>query len=96
MVFSRGNFLMSSFDISKVPEFDGAIYPIAFVPDWQNHADFVERRGSLTYREVQGALIPLPDYDDIRSDYNSKFTWLTVYMGRYLDETRQVGAGSHA
>ncbi len=69
--------------------------PIAFVPDWRK-SDYVNRRQELTYGEVaQEDLIPLPDYDDMKTDFNSLFTYITVFKGAYMDEDRVIGAGSH-
>lgn len=69
--------------------------PIAFVPDWKKN-DYVERRQELTYFEIeQDDLIPLPRYSDMKRDFNSLFTYITVFKGAYMDEERTVGAGSH-
>ncbi len=69
--------------------------PIAFVPDWKT-SDYVERRQELTYNEIeQEDLIPLPKYSDMKTDFNSLFTYITVFKGAYMDEERTVGAGSH-
>ncbi len=69
--------------------------PIAFVPDWRK-SDYVDRRQELTYGEIaQDDLIPLPNYRDIQTDFNSLFTYITVFKWAYMDETRTVGAWSH-
>lgn len=53
--------------------------PIAFVPDWTK-SDYIERRHELTYDEItQEDLVPLPDYDDMKTDFNSMFTYITVF-----------------
>lgn len=80
---------------NSVKSFDGAMMPIAFVPDWKKN-DYIDRRQDLTYEEIaQDDLIPLPDYEDLKTDFNSLFTYITVFKGAYMDEERTVGAGSH-
>ncbi|MEI6711307.1 MAG: hypothetical protein WCK88_03655 [bacterium] len=63
----------------SVKSFDGAIMPIAFVPDWKK-SDYIDRRQELTYGEIaQDDLIPLPDYKNLKTDFNSLFTYITVF-----------------
>jgi hypothetical protein len=53
--------------------------PIAFVPDWKK-SDYIDRRQELTYQEIsQDDLIPLPEYKNIKTDFNSLFTFITVF-----------------
>lgn len=48
------------------------------------------------YEEIaQDDLSPLPRYEDMETDFNSLFTYITVFKGAYMDEERTVGAGSH-
>ncbi len=69
--------------------------PLAFVPDWKK-SDYIDKRASLDYSEVDpNDLIPLPRYEDIKTDFNSIFTYLTMFTGKYMDEERQMGVGSH-
>lgn len=69
--------------------------PIAFVPDWRK-SDYVDQRSSLDYGNVkQGDLIPLPRIEDLKNDFNSNFTYLTMFRGKYMDEDRTPGAWSH-
>jgi len=64
---------------SSVKSFDGAIMPIAFVPDWKK-SDYIDRRQELTYEEIdQEDLIPVPKYEDMKTDFNSLFTYITVF-----------------
>lgn len=80
---------------NSVKSFDGAIMPLAFVPDWSK-SNYVERRQEITYGEIsQNDLIPLPDYDNIHTDFNSLFTYITVFKWAYMDEGRVIGSGSH-
>lgn len=69
--------------------------PMAFVPDWRK-SDYIDRRGALDYSAVnQNDLVPLPRIEDLKTDFNSNFTYLTMFRGKYMDESRIVGAGSH-
>lgn len=69
--------------------------PLAFVPDWKK-SDYIDKRASLDYSEVDpNDLIPLPRSEDIKTDFNSIFTYLTMFTGKYMDEERQMGVGSH-
>lgn len=69
--------------------------PLAFVPDWKK-SDYIDKRASLDYAEVDpNDLIPLPRFEDIKTDFNSIFTYLTVFTGKYMDEERKMGVGSH-
>ncbi len=68
---------------------------MAFVPDWRK-SDYIDRRSALDYSAVnQNDLMPLPRMEDIKTDFNSNFTYLTMFRGKYMDEERVVGAGSH-
>mgnify|MGYP000847498460 CR=1 FL=1 len=63
----------------SVKSFDGAIMPIAFVPDWKK-SDYIDRRQELTYEDIdQDDLIPLPSYSAMKTDFNSLFTYITVF-----------------
>lgn len=87
--------LLSIWQNSAVKSFDGAIMPIAFIPDWKKW-DYVDRRHEITYQEVyQEDLIPLPDYKDLKNDFNSLFTYITVFKWSYMDEERVVWVWSH-
>jgi murein DD-endopeptidase MepM/ murein hydrolase activator NlpD len=80
---------------AQAKPFNGAMSPIAFVPDWRK-SDYIDQRASLDYSAVkQSDLIPLPKIDQIQNDFNSKFTYLTVFRGKYMDEDRVIGTGSH-
>ncbi len=69
--------------------------PLAFVPDWRK-ADYIDNRATLDYSVVkQEHLIPLPKYESMKTDFNSLFTYLTVFRGKYMDETRTPNTGSH-
>lgn len=69
--------------------------PIAFVPDWKK-ADYIDNRATLDYAAVnQFDLIPIPRSEDIKTDFNSMFTYLTMFRGRYMDEERAPNTGSH-
>lgn len=71
--------ILSISQSGSVKSFDGAIMPIAFVPDWKK-SDYIDRRHELTYAEIeQNDLIPLPDYGDMKKDFNSIFTYITVF-----------------
>jgi len=95
IVLPNQSWMLSISQSGTVKSFNGAIMPIAFVPDWRK-SDYVDRRAELTYGEIaQDDLIPLPKYSDILSDFNSLFTYITVYKGAYMDEERIMGAGSH-
>lgn len=84
--------ILSISQSNSVKSFDGAIMPIAFVPDWKK-SDYIDRRYELTYEEIaQEDLIPLPNYKDMETDFNSLFTYITVFKGAYMDEEREVGA----
>ncbi len=86
MAISQGN---------SAKSFNGAMMPIAFVPDWKK-ADYIDQRATLDYSAVnQYDLIPIPRVDDIKTDFNSIFTYLTVFRGRYMDEDRTPNTGSH-
>lgn len=84
--------LMSISQGAQAKAFNGAMMPIAFVPDWRK-SDYVDQRSSLDYGNVkQGDLIPLPRIEDLKSDFNSNFTYLTMFRGKYMDEDRTPGA----
>ncbi len=69
--------------------------PIAFVPDWKK-ADYIDQRYSLDYGQVnQFDLLPIPKYENLKNDFNSLFTYITVFKGRYMDEDRLHNTGSH-
>ena len=69
--------------------------PIAFIPDWRK-SDYINQRATLDYSYVnQNDLIPIPSIDAIKTDFNSLFTYLTVFRGRYMDEERMQNTGSH-
>lgn len=86
MAISQGN---------SAKPFNGAMMPIAFVPDWKK-ADYIDQRATLDYSAVnQYDLIPTPRIDDLKTDFNSMFTYLTVFRGRYMDEERAPNTGSH-
>lgn len=87
--------LMSISQGAQAKPFNGAMMPLAFVPDWRK-SDYINERGSLDYSVVkQTDLIPLPRIEDIKNDFNSNFTYLTMFRGKYMDEDRVPGAGSH-
>jgi len=87
--------LMSISQGAQAKPFHGAMMPLAFVPDWRK-SDYIDQRGSLDYASVkQTDLIPLPKIEDIKTDFNSSFTYLTMFRGKYMDEDRISGAGSH-
>lgn len=95
VVLPHQSWMLSISQNGAVKSFDGAIMPIAFVPDWRK-SDYIDRRAEITYDEIaQDDLIPLPKYSDMFSDFNSLFTYITVFEGAYMDEDRVVGAGSH-
>jgi hypothetical protein len=76
---------------NSVKSFDGAIFPIAFIPDWQK-SDYIDRRQNLSYEEIDHEhLVPLPDFSEIKTDFNSLFTYITVFKGAYMDEERKIG-----
>ncbi len=84
---------ITQWDIPK--SFDGAMMPIAFVPDWKK-ADYIDQRYSLDYGQVnQFDLLPIPKYENLKNDFNSLFTYITVFKGRYMDEDRLHNTGSH-
>ncbi len=86
MAISQGN---------AAKPFNGAMMPIAFVPDWRK-ADYIDNRATLDYSVVnQYDLIPIPRLEDIKTDFNSIFTYLTVFRGQYMDEDRRQNTGSH-
>ena len=79
IIIPHQSWILSISQNGTVKSFDGAIMPIAFVPDWRK-SDYVDRRAELTYEEIaQDDLIPLPRYSDIFTDFNSLFTYITVY-----------------
>jgi murein DD-endopeptidase MepM/ murein hydrolase activator NlpD len=87
--------LMSISQGAQAKPFTGAMMPLAFVPDWRK-SDYIDQRGTLEYASVkQSDLVPLPRIEDIKSDFNSSFTYLTMFRGKYMDEDRTPGAGSH-
>jgi hypothetical protein len=87
--------LMSISQANNAKPFNGAMMPLAFVPDWKK-ADYINQRATLDYGVVnQNDLIPLPSIKTIKTDFNSMFTYLTVFRGRYMDEERLPNTGSH-
>jgi hypothetical protein len=73
---------------NSAKSFNGAMMPIAFVPDWKK-ADYIDQRATLDYAAVnQYDLMPIPRIEDMKTDFNSIFTYLTVFRGRYMDEER--------
>ncbi|MBP6921259.1 peptidoglycan DD-metalloendopeptidase family protein [Candidatus Gracilibacteria bacterium] len=87
--------LMSISQVNNAKPFSGAMMPLAFVPDWKK-ADYINQRGTLDYGVVnQNDLIPVPSIKNIMTDFNSMFTYLTVFRGRYMDENRTPNTGSH-
>lgn len=87
--------LMSISQGNSAKPFNGAMMPIAFVPDWKK-ADYIDQRATLDYSAVnQLDLIPLPPFESLKTDFNSIFTYLTVFRGRYMDEERIPNSGSH-
>lgn len=96
MMWSNSYWFLSISNQERVKDFDGAIMPLAFVPDWKK-SDYIERRLTLDYDTIsQEDLIPLPKWGDVHKDFNALFTYITAYMWAYLDENREVGAWSHA
>jgi Peptidase family M23/S-layer homology domain len=86
---------MSISQANNAKPFNGAMMPLAFVPDWKK-SDYINQRATLDYSSVnQGDLIPLPSMRNIKSDFNSLFTYLTVFRGRYMDEERLSNSWSH-
>ena len=80
---------------SKAKKFERAITPIAFVPNWKV-GNYVEDRAFLNAYDVAlNDYIKLPDVDDVNTSWNSYFTYMNMHLGAYLDEDREVGAGSH-
>ncbi len=87
--------LMSISQANNAKPFNGAMMPLAFVPDWKK-ADYINQRATLDYGVVnQNDLIPIPSIKTIKTDFNSMFTYLTVFRGRYMDEERAPNTGSH-
>jgi len=87
--------LMSISQANNAKSFNGAMMPLAFVPDWKK-ADYINQRATLDYSVVnQNDLIPVPSIKNIYTDFNSMFTYLTVFRGRYMDEERLPNTGSH-
>jgi murein DD-endopeptidase MepM/ murein hydrolase activator NlpD len=87
--------LMSISQANNAKPFNGAMMPLAFVPDWRK-ADYINQRATLDYSVVnQNDLIPLPKISDLKTDFNSMFTYLTLFRGRYMDEERTQNTGSH-
>lgn len=87
--------LMSISQANNAKPFNGAMMPLAFVPDWKK-ADYINQRATLDYSAVnQSDLIPIPSIKTIYTDFNSMFTYLTVFRGRYMDEERLPNTGSH-
>ncbi len=87
--------LMSISQANNAKSFNGAMMPIAFVPDWKK-SDYINQRATLDYGSVnQSDLIPLPSIGTIKTDFNSLFTYLTVFRGRYMDEERAPNTWSH-
>jgi len=79
VILPHQKWILSISQSGAVKSFDGAIMPVAFVPDWKK-SDYIDRRQELTYGEIsQDDLIPLPDYDDIKTEFNSLFTYITVF-----------------
>lgn len=87
--------LMSISQANNAKPFNGAMMPLAFVPDWRK-ADYINQRATLDYSSVnQNDLVPLPPFATLKTDFNSMFTYLTVFRGRYMDEDRAPNSGSH-
>lgn len=87
--------LMSISQANNAKPFSWAMMPIAFIPDWRK-SDYINQRATLDYSFVnQNDLIPIPSIDAIKTDFNSLFTYLTVFRGRYMDEERMQNTGSH-
>lgn len=82
--------LMSISQGAQAKPFNGAMMPIAFVPDWRK-SDYIDQRANLDYSAVkQTDLVPLPRIEQIKNDFNSNFTYLTMFRGKYMDEDRIV------
>ena len=94
---SGGLFLGSTQNLNHISAdpFDGAIMPLAFVPDWRK-GSYIENRGDLHLDEVgSGDFVSLPDYANIQSDFLSNYTYITVHAGAYMDTHREEESGSH-
>lgn len=65
-------------------------YDAARIRPYWKKSDYIEKRATLDYSDVdQNDLIPLPDVNDLKTDFNSLFTYLTVFTGKYMDENRE-------
>lgn len=92
-IFIGPQFLRSSvmnYSDVKADPFDGAIYPITYVPNWLNQKNTLK---SLKYEDISvDQFIEMPKYDvNLLSNEDKKnkdalierFTYITPYMGSY-------------
>jgi len=69
-----------SINESRAKSFDGSIQPMAFVPNWRV-GTYIDDRAHLRANDVaKNDYIPLPDSDDIETDFNSYFTYMNMHM----------------
>lgn len=90
MIFGDSMYMASVVSINekRAKSFDGAIYPLAFVPNWRV-GNYIEDRAGLRATEVaKNDYIPLPDPEDIHDDFNAHFTFMNLHLGAYMDEDR--------
>ncbi len=87
----------------KADPFDGMAYPVSYVPNWLKAGVWTP---ATKFGDIDSAdLVEIPKYDKAllsvtddknRSALMARYTYVTPYMGKYLDDERAEFAGSHA
>lgn len=102
-------FKASLLQVSEVPEFDGTVYPVAYVPNWTSVG--YDNSNKLYSDYTESDFVAIPEYDaaslavdtaslswsdqDDLSRINAKITYSVPYLGSYDISNQLEGSGSH-
>lgn len=86
----------------KASPFDGMVYPVQYVPNWLKSGVWTVK---TQFSEISASdLVETPKYDakllavvapDDAKALFARYTYITPYMGAYMDDARKEYAGSH-
>ena len=88
-------------DVQSEP-FDGMEYPVRYVPNWTKagvwttstkYAD-IDPKDFVEIPRYDAKLLAVTDPDDEKA-LMARYTYITAYMGAYMDDARKEYAGSH-
>lgn len=86
----------------KADPFDGMAYPIQYVPNWLKSGVWtvktkyseIDAKDFVEIPKYDAKLLAVTDPDDEKALF-ARYTYITPYMGAYLDDARKEYAGSH-